>query len=39
MNAPQTPILDELRRTFQKPYFRRYLTDKQASRLINTKLI
>jgi uncharacterized protein len=25
------PILDELERTFQKPYFRRYLTDKQCS--------
>jgi putative PIN family toxin of toxin-antitoxin system len=28
------PILDELERTFQKPYFRRYLTDKQSSRFI-----
>jgi uncharacterized protein len=26
------PILDELARTFQKPYFRRYLTDTQSSR-------
>ena len=25
------PILDELERTFQKPYFRRYVTDKQCS--------
>jgi putative PIN family toxin of toxin-antitoxin system len=30
-----TPILDELERTFQKPYFRRYLTDTQSSRFLN----
>jgi putative PIN family toxin of toxin-antitoxin system len=29
-----TPILEELERTFQKPYFRRYLTDKQSSRFM-----
>jgi uncharacterized protein len=28
------PILDELERTFQKPYFRRYLPDKQSSRFL-----
>jgi putative PIN family toxin of toxin-antitoxin system len=28
------PILDELERTFQKPYFRRYLSDKQSSRFL-----
>jgi putative PIN family toxin of toxin-antitoxin system len=28
------PILEELERTFQKPYFRRHLTDKQSSRFI-----
>jgi putative PIN family toxin of toxin-antitoxin system len=28
------PILEELERTFQKPYFRRYLTDKQSSRFM-----
>jgi putative PIN family toxin of toxin-antitoxin system len=26
-----SPILDELERTLQKPYFRRYLTEKQSS--------
>jgi putative PIN family toxin of toxin-antitoxin system len=34
MNTPQPPILDELVRTFQKPYFRRYLMDKQSSRFL-----
>jgi uncharacterized protein len=29
-----SPILDELARTFQKPYFRRYLTDTQSSRFL-----
>jgi putative PIN family toxin of toxin-antitoxin system len=29
-----SPILDELQRTFQKPYFRRYRTDEQSSRFI-----
>jgi putative PIN family toxin of toxin-antitoxin system len=29
-----SPILDELERTFQKPYFRRHLTDKQSSRFM-----
>jgi putative PIN family toxin of toxin-antitoxin system len=29
-----SPILDELERTFQKPYFRRYLTDTQSSRFL-----
>jgi putative PIN family toxin of toxin-antitoxin system len=33
-----TPILDELERTFQKPYFRRYLTDTQSSRFLNLLL-
>jgi predicted nucleic acid-binding protein len=28
------PILEELERIFQKPYFRRHLTDKQSSRFI-----
>jgi putative PIN family toxin of toxin-antitoxin system len=28
------PILEKLERTFQKPYFRRHLTDKQSSRFI-----
>jgi putative PIN family toxin of toxin-antitoxin system len=28
------PILDELARTLQKPYFRRYLTDTQSSRFL-----
>jgi putative PIN family toxin of toxin-antitoxin system len=28
------PILDELERTFQKPYFRRYLTERQSSRFL-----
>jgi uncharacterized protein len=28
------PILDELERTFQKPYFRRYLTEKQSSHFL-----
>jgi putative PIN family toxin of toxin-antitoxin system len=28
------PILDELERTFQKPYFRRYLTKKQSARFL-----
>jgi uncharacterized protein len=28
------PLLDELERTFQKPYFRRYLTDTQSSRFM-----
>jgi uncharacterized protein len=28
------PILDELSRTLQKPYFRRYLTEKQSSRFL-----
>jgi putative PIN family toxin of toxin-antitoxin system len=28
------PILDELDRTFQKPYFRRYLTKKQSARFL-----
>jgi putative PIN family toxin of toxin-antitoxin system len=28
------PILEELERTFQKPYFRRHLTDKQSSRFM-----
>jgi putative PIN family toxin of toxin-antitoxin system len=27
-------ILDELERTLQKPYFRRYLTDKQSARFL-----
>jgi uncharacterized protein len=29
-----TPILAELERTLQKPYFRRYLTEKQSSRFL-----
>jgi uncharacterized protein len=29
------PILDELSRTLQKPYFRRYLTEKQSSRFLH----
>ncbi len=33
-NAPQPPILDELERTFQKPYFHQYLTDKQSARFL-----
>jgi putative PIN family toxin of toxin-antitoxin system len=28
------PILDELERTLQKPYFRQYLTEKQSSRFL-----
>jgi putative PIN family toxin of toxin-antitoxin system len=28
------PILEELERTLQKPYFRRYLTEKQCSRFL-----
>jgi putative PIN family toxin of toxin-antitoxin system len=28
------PSLDELERTLQKPYFRRYLTEKQSSRFL-----
>jgi putative PIN family toxin of toxin-antitoxin system len=28
------PILDELERTFQKPYFRRYLAKKQSARFL-----
>ena len=28
------PILEELERTLQKPYFRRYLTEKQSSRFL-----
>jgi uncharacterized protein len=30
-----TPILEELHHTFQKPYFRRYLTEKLSSRFLN----
>jgi putative PIN family toxin of toxin-antitoxin system len=30
-----SPILEELARTFEKPYFRRYLTQTQSSRFLN----
>jgi putative PIN family toxin of toxin-antitoxin system len=29
-----SPIIDELGRTFQKPYFRRYLTDTRSARFL-----